>query len=120
MEEYGYDCASADFEAMARVICDLFPEQTSFAERSDEAGRFLHVQWLGMRFGATPKRMTLEVRFEAAALARYAALTLVQRARSHAVLRAYVEVFLESLEERHSEGFAVERDTVIALGETFA
>ncbi|GAB7537112.1 DUF3022 domain-containing protein [Burkholderia sp. 22PA0099] len=119
-DDYHYDCASPEYEALAHVICDLFPEQTSFAERQDDAGRFLHVQWLGMRFGAAPKRMTLDLRIEPAAYARYLAMRPMQRARSHAVLRAYVEAFIGSLEERHADGQAVERDTTLALGEEFA
>ncbi|MBU9214615.1 DUF3022 domain-containing protein [Burkholderia gladioli pv. alliicola] len=120
MDDYHYDCASAEFDALAHVICDLFPEQTSFAERGDEGGRFLYVQWLGMRFGSAPKRMTLALRIESAAFARYLAMRPMQRARSHAVLRAYVEAFLGSLEERHAQGQAIERDTELVLGEEFA
>ncbi|WP_070106690.1 DUF3022 domain-containing protein [Burkholderia plantarii] len=120
MDDYHYDCASTEFNELAHVICDLFPEQTSFAERRDDAGRLLHVQWLGMRFGSTPRRMALDVRIEAAALARYLGMRPMQRARSHAVLRAYVEAFIGSLEERHAEGQAVEREAALTLGEEFA
>ncbi|RAE01108.1 hypothetical protein DN583_30840, partial [Burkholderia multivorans] len=35
MDDYQIDCASAEFDALARVICDLFPEQTRFVESSD-------------------------------------------------------------------------------------
>ncbi|CAN0621164.1 conserved protein of unknown function [Burkholderia multivorans] len=120
MEEYLYECPSAEFDALARVICDLFPEQTRFVECRDDGGRFLSVHWLAMRFGATPKRMTLDVRIAPAALARYLAMKPMQRARSHAVLRAYVEAMLGSLEERHASGEAVPRDAQIALDEAFA
>ncbi|WP_179404594.1 DUF3022 domain-containing protein [Burkholderia guangdongensis] len=120
MEEYEYACPSAEFDALARVISDLFPEQTRFVEATDDAGRFLSVQWLAMRFGSTPKRMTLDVRIAPAAFARYVAMRPALRARSHAVLHAYVEAMLGSLEERHASGEAVSRDAEIALGDEFA
>jgi hypothetical protein len=120
MEEYEYACPSAEFDTLARVICELFPEQTRFVEASGDGGRFLSVQWLAMRFGSTPKRMTLDVRIAPAALARYLAMRPVQRARSHAVLHAYVEAMLGSLEERHASGEAVPREAEIALDEEFA
>ncbi|AIP10851.1 DUF3022 domain-containing protein [Burkholderia pseudomallei] len=120
MDDYQYDCASAEFGELARVICDLFPEQTRFAERADEAGRLLSVHWLSMRFGATPRKTTLDVRFTSAALRRYLALKPMQRARSHAVLRAYVEATLGSLEERHAAGETVPRETTLELGDEFA
>jgi len=34
MEAYQYVCTSPDMEELARVISDLFPEQTQFIERS--------------------------------------------------------------------------------------
>ncbi|RKT99533.1 hypothetical protein C7H84_30105 [Burkholderia sp. Nafp2/4-1b] len=120
MDDYLIECQSAEFDALARVICDLFPEQTRFAETSDERGRFLSVQWLAMRFGSTPKRMTLDIRIVPAALARYLALKPMQRARSHAVLHAYTEAMLGSLEERHAAGEAVERTAELDLDEDFA
>ncbi|MBU9132704.1 DUF3022 domain-containing protein [Burkholderia multivorans] len=120
MDDYQIDCASAEFDALARVICDLFPEQTRFVESSDARGRFLSVHWLAMRFGATPKRMTLDVRVAPAALARYLALKPMQRARSHAVLHAYTEAMLGSLEERHAAGETVEREAELVLDEDFA
>ncbi|KVP01215.1 hypothetical protein WJ83_14780 [Burkholderia ubonensis] len=120
MEDYLIECDSAEFAALARVICELFPEQTRFVESRDERGRFLSVHWLAMRFGATPKRMTLDLRIAPAALARYLAMRPMQRARSHAVLHAYVEAMLGSLEERHAAGEAVSRDAEIALDDEFA
>jgi hypothetical protein len=81
MDDYLIECQSAEFDALARVICELFPEQTRFTESSDERGRFLSVQWLAMRFGSTPKRMTLDIRIVPAALARYLALRPMQRAQ---------------------------------------
>lgn len=44
----------------------------------------------------------------------------MQRARSHAVLRAYVEATLGSLEERHAAGETVPRETTLELGDEFA
>ncbi|KVE37723.1 DUF3022 domain-containing protein [Burkholderia sp. TSV86] len=120
MDDYQYDCASAEFEVLARVICDLFPEQARFAERTDNAERFLAVQWLAMRFGATPRKMTLDVRIAPAALKRYLELKPMQRARSHAVLRAYVEAMLGTLEQRHANGEAVPREALVELGDEFA
>ena len=84
MDDYLIECQSAEFDALARVICDLFPEQTRFAS-SDARGRFLSVQWLAMRFGSAPKRMTLDIRIVPAALARFCAQADAA-ARSHAVL----------------------------------
>ena len=42
------------------------------------------------------------------------------RARSFAVLRAYVEAALGSLEEQHANGQAVPRELDIELGDEFA
>ncbi|MFP3185566.1 MAG: DUF3022 domain-containing protein, partial [Paraburkholderia sp.] len=51
MEAYQYDCASPDVEELARVISDLFPEQTQFIERPAEDGTpTLAVHWVAMRF----------------------------------------------------------------------
>ena len=44
----------------------------------------------------------------------------MQRARSHAVLHAYVDAMLGSLEERHAGGEAVPRDAEIELDDAFA
>ena len=37
-EAYQYDCANPEFEELARVISDLFPEQTQFIQRAAEDG----------------------------------------------------------------------------------
>jgi len=121
MEAYQYECASADFEELARVISDLFPEQTRFAEQpADDGTPSLSVQGVAMRFGAAARRITMEVRFVPAALARYRAMPPRARGRSFAVLRAYVEATLGSLEEQHAKGEAVPREVTIELGDEFA
>lgn len=121
MQDYLYECASPDFEELARVIADLFPEQTRFAEQADESGKpVLTAHWVAMRFGSAARRMTLTVSIAPAALARYRALPARLRSRSFAVLRAYVEATLGSLEEQHAKGEAIERDIVIELDEEFA
>ena len=62
MEAYQYECANAEMEELARVISDLFPEQTQFIERPDENGvPQIVVHWVAMRFGATARRMELTV-----------------------------------------------------------
>ncbi|WP_244846364.1 DUF3022 domain-containing protein [Caballeronia sp. SL2Y3] len=121
MDDYQYDCASADIDMLAHVISDLFPEQTQFAERIDDSGRTsLMIHYIAMRFGSTARRITIDVRFDPGALARYRALPPRLQARSYAVLRAYVEATLGSLEERYANGEAVPREVEIEMGEDFA
>ncbi|RKP52518.1 DUF3022 domain-containing protein [Trinickia fusca] len=121
MEPYRYECASAEFEELARVISDLFPEQTLFTEqRADDGPAALVAHWLAMRFGSTPKRMTLTMQVTVPALARYRALPVRARGRSYAVLRAFVEAALGSLEEQYASGAAVPREMTIELGDEFA
>ena len=91
MDDYLIECQSAEFDALARVICDLFPEQTRFAESSDARGRFLSVQWLAMRFGSAPKRMTLDIRIVPAALARY--LQRSSRCSGRAAMRCCMRIW---------------------------
>ena len=121
MELYRFECQSADIETLARAVSDLFPEQTVFAERVSESGApYLSVQWVAMRFGATARRMVLDVHFAAAAFARYRSLPERARARSYAVVRAYVEAALGSLEEQYAAGETVPREVTIELGDEFA
>jgi hypothetical protein len=121
MEAYQYDCASPDFEELARVISDLFPEQTQFSERAaDDGTPMLIVHWVAMRFGAAARRITLSVVMTPAVLGRYRALPARQRGRSFAVLRAYVEATIGSLEEQYANGEAVAREVTVELDEQFA
>jgi hypothetical protein len=121
MDDYQYDCPSADIEMLARVISDLFPEQTQFAERRDDEGRTsLSIHYVAMRFGPTARRITIEIRFTPDALGRYRAMPPRLHARSYAVLRAYVEATLGSLEEMHANGEAVPREMEIEMGDDFA
>jgi hypothetical protein len=121
MDAYQYDCASPDVEELARVISDLFPEQTQFAERAgDDGATLLTVHWVAMRFGPTARRIVLNVTMPPAVLARYRALPARQRARSFAVLRAYVEATLGSLEEQYANGEAIAREVSVELDDMFA
>ncbi|MGG1943555.1 DUF3022 domain-containing protein [Trinickia sp. NRRL B-1857] len=121
MELYRFECPSPDVEALAQAASDLFPEQTVFVERAGENGiPCLDVQWVAMRFGSTARRMTLTVEFAAPAFARYRASPPRARARSYAVLRAYVEAALGSLEEQYAAGQTVPREVTIELGDEFA
>lgn len=121
MDDYQYDCPSADIDMLAHVISDLFPDQTQFAERIDDAGRTsLTIHYVAMRFGSTARRITIDVRFDPAALARYRAMPPRMHARGYAVLRAYVEATLGSLEEMHANGETVPREMEIEMGEDFA
>jgi hypothetical protein len=121
MEPYRYEFADAELEALASVISDLFPEQTLFAQRSNDNGAAqFTVQWVAMRFGSTARRMTLIVCFAPPAFARFRALAPRMRARGFAVLRAFVEAALGSLEEQHASGAAVPREMTIELGDEFA
>ncbi len=120
MDGYDYACVDAEWEQLAHVICDLFPEQTRFVEQQRTDGPILSVQWLAMRFGAAPRRMVLEVRITRAALVRYQAAAPLPRARSHAVLRAYVEAALGSLEEQYARGDTLPREVEVELGDVFA
>ena len=121
MDDYQYDCPSADIDMLAHVISDLFPEQTQFAERIDDEGRTsLVIHYIAMRFGSTARRISIEVRFDPAALARYRGTPARMHARSYAVLRAYVEATLGSLEEMYADGQTVPREVDIEMGEDFA
>lgn len=121
MDDYQYDCPSADIDMLAHVISDLFPEQTQFAERIDDEGRTsLVIHYIAMRFGSTARRISIEVRFDPAALARYRGTPARMHARSYAVLRAYVEAMLGSLEEAYANGEAVPRSVEIEIGDDFA
>ncbi|WP_250451616.1 DUF3022 domain-containing protein [Caballeronia sp. ATUFL_M2_KS44] len=121
MDDYQYDCPSADIDMLAHVISDLFPDQTQFAERIDDTGRTsLTIHYVAMRFGSTARRIAIDVRFDPAALARYRAMPPRMHARSYAVLRAYVEATLGSLEEMHANGETVPREMEIEMGEDFA
>lgn len=120
-EAYQYDCANPEFEELARVISDLFPEQTQFIQRTGEDGTpTLAIHWVAMRFGATARRIVMTVVIAPTALARYRALPARLRGRSFAVLRAYVEASLGSLEEQYANGEAVARDVTVDLGDEFA
>lgn len=121
MEDYLFECASPDFNELARVIADLFPEQTRFSEQAAENGApRLVVHWVAMRMGAAARRMTLAVAIAPAALARYRALPPRLHGRSFAVLRAYVEATIGSLEEQHAKGEETPRDVTLDLDEEFA
>jgi hypothetical protein len=120
-EAYQYDCASPDIEELARVISDLFPEQTRFAEQpADDGTPTLVVHWVAMRFGSTAKRIAMQVVVSPAAFARYRALPARLRGRSFAVLRAYVEASIGSLEEQYANGEAVPKEVTVDLGDEFA
>ncbi len=120
-DDYQYHCESADIALLARVVSDLFPEQTQFTERLDETGRtLLIIHYVAMRFGSSARRIAIEIRFDTAALARYRALPASQHARSYAVLRAYVEATLGSLEEMYANGETVPKTVEIDMAEDFA
>ncbi|SEI91819.1 DUF3022 domain-containing protein [Paraburkholderia diazotrophica] len=121
MEAYQYECVNAEIEELARVISDLFPEQTQFIERPDDNGvPQIVVHWVAMRFGSTARRMELTVAIAPAALARYRAMPPRLRGRSFAVLRAYVEATLGSLEEEYAADKTVPREVTVELGDEFA
>ncbi|WP_118178844.1 DUF3022 domain-containing protein [Paraburkholderia phosphatilytica] len=121
MDDYQYECTSIEIDELAHVITDLFPEQTRFAEQAaDDGTPSLVVHWVAMRFGSTARRMTFTVRFAKDAFARYRATPARLRGRGFAVLRAYVEATLGSLEEQYAEGHTVPREVDIELGDDFA
>jgi len=121
MENYLFECSDPDGEALARAIADLFPEQTRFTCQITDAGALqLDVHWVAMRFEATARRMTMTFAIAPIALARYRALPARLRTRSFAVLRAYAEAALGSLEEQYAKGEHIEREIVIDPGEEFA
>ena len=103
------------------MVSDLFPEQTQFIERLGEDGRLsLVIHYVAMRFGSSARRIAIDIRFDTAALARYRAMPPRMHGRSYAVLRAYVEAELGSLEEMHANGETVPRTVEIDIGEEFA
>lgn len=120
-DEYQYHCASPDIALLARVVSDLFPEQTQFTESIDDDNRTsLIIHYVAMRFGSSARRIAIDIHFEPAALARYRALPANLRDRSFAVLRAYVEATLGSLEEMYANGEAVPKTVEIDMAEDFA
>ncbi len=120
-EAYRYECPSPEIEELARVVSDLFPEQTQFVERpADDGTPTLTVHWVAMRFGASARRIAIRIAIAPAALARYRAMPARSRGRSFAVLRAYVEATLGSLEEQYANGEAVPGEVVIEAGDEFA
>ncbi|WP_153100262.1 DUF3022 domain-containing protein [Paraburkholderia hayleyella] len=120
-EAYQYDCIDAEIEALARVISDLFPEQTQFIQRAAaDPDSTLAVHWIALRFGTGMRRMVLHIVIAPAALARYRTQGLAAHGRSFAVLRAYVEAALGSLEEQHANGETIPREITLTLGDEFA
>jgi len=120
-DEYQFHCASPDIGLLARVVSDLFPEQTQFTERIEDDGRtMLVIHYVAMRFGSAARRIAIEIRFDTAALARYRALPANMHDRSFAVLRAYVEATLGSLEEMYANGETVPRTIELDIAEEFA
>ncbi|WJF89094.1 DUF3022 domain-containing protein [Paraburkholderia bonniea] len=121
MEAYQYDCISPEIEALARAISDLFPEQTQFLQRSaTDPASTLAVHWVAARFGKGMRRIVLHLVVAPAALARYRSQPLLAQGRSFAVLRAYVEATLGSLEEEYANGAAVPSEVTLELGDEFA
>ncbi|CAH2800686.1 MAG: FIG00454328: hypothetical protein [uncultured Paraburkholderia sp.] len=122
MEAYQYDCADPAFEELARVISDLFPEQTQFIQRAPEEGAVpvLAIHWVAMRFGAAARRILMNVEISREAWARYRAMPPRLHGRSFAVLRAYVEASIGSLEEQYANGEVVPKDVTVDLGDEFA
>ena len=122
MEAYQYDCADPAFEELARVISDLFPEQTQFIQRASEEGAVpvLAIHWVAMRFGAAARRIVMNVEISRDAWTRYRATPPRLRGRSFAVLRAYVEASIGSLEEQYANGEAVPKDVTVDIGDEFA
>jgi len=119
--DYLFECPDPDGEELARVIAGLFPAQTRFTcQIVGEGALQLNVHWVAMRFATTARRMTMTFAIAPAALARYRALPARLRSRSFAVLHAYAEAALGSLEERYAQGEHIGRDMVIDLGDEFA
>ena len=121
MDDYQYDCPSADIDMLAHVISDLFPEQTQFAERLDDEGRTsLVIHYIAMRFGSTARRISIDVRFDPAALARYRAMPVRLHARelcgAARVCRGDARLAGGSVCERGG----VPRTVEIEMGEDFA
>src|SRR3569833_1907669 len=114
MEAYQYDCANPEFEELARVISDLFPEQTQLIQRPAEDGTpTLAIHWVAMRFGAAAQRIELTVEIAPAALSRYRALPTRFWCRSFAELRSYLVASIGSLEEQYANAEAVPREVTV-------
>jgi len=121
MEDYLFECPNPDAKELARTIADLFAAQTRFTGLiTHEHALLLNVNWVAMRMQSSAQRMSLTFAIAPAAFARYRALPATQRARSCAVLRAYADAALGSLEQRYAQGEHVGNSIVIALGDEFA
>ncbi|PPB82888.1 MULTISPECIES: DUF3022 domain-containing protein [Mycetohabitans] len=108
-------------EHLARVISDLLPETAHFTDTQTEGGHpALRIDWTVSPFSRRHSKVTLDVVFVDSSLARYAAAPLNERARAEAVLRAYVEAVIGSMEEQYALGKETEPVSEVELGREFA
>ncbi|WP_237576840.1 DUF3022 domain-containing protein [Mycetohabitans sp. B8] len=108
-------------ERLARVISDLLPETAYFTDTQAEGGHpALRIDWTISPFSRRHSKVTLDVVFVDSSLARYAAAPPNERARAEAVLRAYVEAVIGSMEEQYALGKEIEPVSAIKLGREFA
>lgn len=108
-------------ECLARIVNDLLPETTRFTDTRTESGApALRIDWTISPFSRRQAKVALELVFADGSLARYAASPSKEQARAEAILRAYVEAVIGSMEERYADGDDVEPVTIVELGRVFA
>lgn len=108
-------------EHLARVVSDLLPETAHFTDRRTESGHpVLCIDWMISSFSRRHARVAVNVVFVDSSLARYAAAPLRERARAEAVLRAYLEAVIGSMEEQYALGKDIKPVSEIELGREFA
>jgi hypothetical protein len=108
-------------EHLARIVSDLLPETAHFTDTQTEAGHpVLRIDWTVSPFSRRHSKVMLDVVFVDSSLARYAAAPPNERARAEAVLRAYLEAVIGSMEEQYALGKEIEPVSEVELGREFA
>lgn len=108
-------------ERLARVVSDLLPETAHFTDACAEAGDpALHIDWTISPFSRRQSKVAVDIVFVDSSLARYASVSPKEQARAEAVLRAYLEAVIGSMEEQYALGKAIEPLSVLELGREFA
>jgi Protein of unknown function (DUF3022) len=108
-------------ERLARIVSDLLPETAHFADLCVESGDpALHIDWTISPFSRRQSKVAVDIVFIDSSLIRYAGALPKEQARAEAVLRAYLEAVIGSMEEQYALGKAIEPLAVVELGREFA
>jgi hypothetical protein len=107
--------------SLARIVSDLLPETAHFTDTRAESGDpALHIDWTISPFSRRQSKVAVDIVFVDSSLARYTGAPPKEQARAEAVLRAYLEAVIGSMEEQYALGKEVEPLAVVELGREFA